>query len=177
MASDCLVKRKDRHVIFWPGRDREALKEGGASPTYLPRGPFGQRVLQEPRKDDSLWHPRVPSELTWATGSGENSWWMEGGRMAKGLCPGVSQSRGKESAEKRGRERGAGGETNILRVTWKTNKALTQDLYRSWRHRMSSRGGLESLGGKVGRLPHSKELAMENEKDTTSVVSAPKNVG
>ena len=42
---------------------------------------------------------------------------------------------------------------------------------------MSSRGGLESLGGKVGRLPRSKELAMENEKDTTSVVSAPKNVG
>ena len=39
---------------------------------------------------------------------------------------------------------------------------------------MSSRGGLESPGGKVGRLPRSKELAVENEKDTTSVVSAPK---
>ena len=41
--------------------------------------------------------------------------------MAKGLCLGVGQSHGKESVEKRGRER----ETNIPRVTWKTNKALT----------------------------------------------------
>ena len=38
-------------------------------------------------------------EFTWATGSGENSWWMEGGRMAKGLCPGVVRSHGKESVE------------------------------------------------------------------------------
>ena len=52
---------------------------------------------------------------------------MEGSQMAKGLCPGVGRSRGKESIEKRGRER----ETNIPRVMWKTNKALTQDLYRS----------------------------------------------
>ena len=65
--------------------------------------------------------------------------------MAKGLCPRVGWSRGKESVEKRGRER----ETNIPCVTWKTNKALTQDLYRSRRHRMSSLGGLESPGGKV----------------------------
>ena len=40
-------------------------------------------------------------------------------------------------------------EANILWVTWKTNKALIQDLYRSRRHRTSSREGLESLGGKV----------------------------
>ena len=51
----------------------------------------------------------------------------------------------KESVEKRGRER----EANIPRGTWKTNKALSQDLYRSQRRRASSRGGLESPGGKV----------------------------
>ena len=54
--------------------------------------------------------------------------------MAKGLCPGVGSSRGKESVEKRGRER----EADIPQVTWKTNKALPQDLYRSRRHRASS---------------------------------------
>ena len=47
--------------------------------------------------------------------------------MAKGLCPGVGQSRGKESIEKRGRER----EANIPWGMWKTNKPLRQDLYRS----------------------------------------------
>ena len=114
---------------------------------YLPRGPFGQRVLWEPRKEDSLWRPGVPSEFTWATGSGENSWWMERGRMAKGLCPGIGRFFGKESVEKRGRERE--GETSIPRVTWKTNKALTQDSYHSRRHRASSRGDLESPDGKV----------------------------
>ena len=82
-------------------RERETLKEGGASPTYLPRGPFGQRVPREPRKDDSLWCPRVPFRLTWATGSVENSRWMEGGQMAKGLCLGVGRSHGKENVEKR----------------------------------------------------------------------------
>ena len=86
-------------------RERETLKEGGASPKYLPKGPFGQRVPREPRKDNSLWHPTVPSKLTWATGSGENSWWMKGGRMARGLCPAVGWSRRKESVEKRKRER------------------------------------------------------------------------
>ena len=126
-------------------RERETLKEGGAPPKYLPKGSFGQRVLWEPRKDDSLWHPRLPSELTWAAGSGENSWWMEGGRMAKGLRPGVSRSHGKESVEEKGRER----ETNIPRVTWKTNKALTQGLYCSRRYGASSRGGLECSGRKV----------------------------
>ena len=65
--------------------------------------------------------------------------------MAKGLCPGVGQSRGKESVEKRGRER----EANIPWGMWKTNKALTQGLYGSRRHRASSRGDLESPGGKV----------------------------
>ena len=86
-------------------------------------------------------------EFTWATGSGENSWWMEGGRMAKGLYPGVGWSQGKESVEKRGRERER--KTSIPRVTWKTNKALTQDLYHSQRHGASSRGGLESPSRKV----------------------------
>ena len=68
--------------------------------------------------------------------------------MANGLCPGVGRSRGRETVEKRGRER----EANIPRVTWKTNKALTQDLYCSRRHRAYSRGGLESLGGKVSSV-------------------------
>ena len=132
-------------------RERETLKEGGASPKYLPRGPFGQRVPQVPGKDNSLWRPRVPSELTWATGSGENSWWMEGGQIAKGLYPGVGWSHEKESVEKRGRERKREREreANIPQGTWKTNKALTQGLYHSGRHRASSPGGLESLGRKV----------------------------
>ena len=96
--------------------------------------------------------------------------------MAKGLCPGVGRSRGikheyvnlneratilllvyldnkclykkkkkEKCREKRKRER----EANIPQVTWKTNKALTQDLYRSRRHRASSRGGLENPSGKV----------------------------
>ena len=85
-----------------------------------PRGPFGQSIPWEPGRDASLWHPRVPSELTWATGSGKNLWWMERGRVAKGLCPGVNRSHRKESVEKRGRER----EANISRIMWKTNKAL-----------------------------------------------------
>ena len=49
--------------------------------------------------------------------------------MAKGLYPGVGWSQGKESVEKRGRERER--KTSIPRVMWKTNKALTQDLYHS----------------------------------------------
>ena len=94
-------------------RERETLKEGGVSFKCLSRRPFGWRVPWESGKDNSLW-------LTWATASGENSWWMEGGQMAKGLCPGVGPSCGKENVEKRGRER----EARIPQVTWKTNKAL-----------------------------------------------------
>ena len=102
------------------------------SPKNLSRGPFGLRVPPEHGKDDSsLWHPSVLSELTWATGSGENSWWMEGGRMAKGLCPGVGRSCRKESVEKRGRERKRERRANIPRGMWKTNKALTQGFYLS----------------------------------------------
>ena len=40
-------------------------------------------------------------------------------------------------------------EANISWGTQKTNKALTQGLYHSRRHRASSWGGLESPGGKV----------------------------
>ena len=98
------------------------------SPKYLPRGPLGPRVPWECRKDDSLRRPRVPSELPWATGSGENLWWMEGGRMAKGLCPGVGQSCKTESVEKRGRERER--EANIPWGTWKTNNALNTGFVR-----------------------------------------------
>ena len=105
MASDWLREKDVTSSFDRAKRERETVKEGGVSPKNLPRGPFGWRIPRELRKEDSLWHPRVPSELTWATGSGENSWWMEGGRMAKGLCPGVGQSHKKESVEKRGRER------------------------------------------------------------------------
>ena len=49
--SDCPVERKDHHLIFWPGKERETLKEEGASLKYLPKEPFGQRVPPEPRKD------------------------------------------------------------------------------------------------------------------------------
>ena len=58
-----------------------------------------------------------------------------------------SVSRKRECRESRKRERER--EANIPRGTWKTNKALTQDLYRSRRHRASSRGGLENPSGKV----------------------------
>ena len=44
---------------------------------------------------------------------------------------------------------------------WKTNKALTQDLYLSQRHRASSRGRESELG----RFSHPEELAVENEKE------------
>ena len=81
--------------------------------------------------------------------------------MAKGLCPGVSWSCGKESIEKKGRERKREREDNIFRVTWKTNKALTQDLYLSRRHRASSRGRESELG----RVAHPEELAVENKKE------------
>ena len=49
--SDCPVERKDHHFIFWPGKERETLKEEGASLKYLSKEPFGQRVPPEPRKD------------------------------------------------------------------------------------------------------------------------------
>ena len=42
--------------------------------------------------------------------------------------------------------------SSISRVMWKTNKAHAQDLYRPWRHRASSQGGLESLGEKVSSV-------------------------
>lgn len=112
--------------------------------TYLPRGPFGWTVPQEPGKDDSLWHPRVPSKLTWAIGSGENSWWMEGGQMAKGLCPGVGRSCGKESVGKRGREKPV-----FLGLRGEPIKPFHWTLYHSRRHRAPSPGGVESPGRKV----------------------------
>ena len=57
--------------------------------------------------------------------------------MVKGLCPGVGRSREKESVEKRGRER---RRPVFLGVREKPMQPL---------HRASSRGGLESPGGKV----------------------------
>ena len=50
MANDCLVERKCHPLILQPDKGREALKEGGVSPKYLPRGPFGWRVPRETRK-------------------------------------------------------------------------------------------------------------------------------
>ena len=85
--------------------------------------------------------------------------------MAKGLCPGVGQSHRKESVEKAGIERER--EASIPWGTWKINKALTQDLYRSQRHRASSRGGLESPGRKLSSAGfHGPEnLVREREKE------------
>ena len=50
MANDCPVEGKCHPLILQPHKGREALKEGGASPKYLPRGPFGWRVPRETRK-------------------------------------------------------------------------------------------------------------------------------
>ena len=55
----------------------------------------------------------------------------------------VDRSWWKERGKRRERE------SSISRVTWKTNKAHAQDSYRSWRHRVSSQGGLESPGKRV----------------------------
>ena len=54
-------------------------------------------------------------------------------------------SRKRKCREKRKRERERERERDQYSSgTWKTNKALTHDLYRSRRHRTSSRGGLQS---------------------------------
>ena len=90
---------------------------------------------------------------------------------------GVGRSRGKESVEKRGRE--GERETNIPQVI-ETNKALTQDLFCSRRHRASSRGGPESPGGKESlAVFHALKSWPRGEQEGTSTsrVSAPKNVG
>ena len=80
MASDCPVERKGSSPNLLT-RQRERGSEGGEGrpPRVPPQRTFWLEGSQEPRKEDSLWHPRVPSELTWAFGSGENSWWMEVG--------------------------------------------------------------------------------------------------
>ena len=92
MASDCPVERKGHHLIFSPGKKKERLLRREGHPlSTSPEGLLARGFPWEPRKDDSLWCPKVPSKLTWATESGENSWWVEGGRTAKGLCPGVGR--------------------------------------------------------------------------------------
>ena len=50
------------------------------------------------------------------------------------------------------KERKRERKSNIPWVTWKANKAHTQDLYHSRRHRASSQGGLESQGKKVSSV-------------------------
>ena len=62
--------------------------------------------------------------------------------------------------EKRERER----ESSISRVMWKTNKAHTQDLYRSQRHRASSQGGLKSPGEKVSLVGFRVLMRMKPER-------------
>ena len=57
-------------------------------------------------------------------------------------------------------------ESSISWVTWKTNKAHTQDLYRSQRHRASSQGGLESLGKKVSSVGFHALMRMKTERRT-----------
>ena len=69
----------------------------------------------------------------------------DGGRSnGKGHSRGWSVSWKRKCRGRRKRERPI-----FLGVHGKTNKALTQDLYRSRRRRVSSRGGVESLGRKV----------------------------
>ena len=55
---------------------------------------------------------------------------------------------GADEKKERKRER----KSNIPWVMWKANKAHTQVLYHSRRHRASSQGGLESLGEKVSSV-------------------------
>ena len=57
-------------------------------------------------------------------------------------------------------------ESSISRVTWKSNKAHTQDLYRLGRHRASSQGGLESPGNKVSLVGFHAPERMKTERRT-----------
>ena len=63
------------------------------------------------------------------------------------------------------REKKRERESSISRVMWKTNKAHTQDLYRSQRHRASSQGGLESLGKKVSSVGFHALMRMKTKQD------------
>ena len=125
----------------------------------------GWRVPWEPRKDDSLWCPRVQSELTWATGSVRiRGGWREVEWQKASVLElvGLAKKRVERKEEERERER----EANIPRGTWKTNKVLTQGLYRS----RGCRGPLEEVlkarwQSELSRFPRSEELAMENENE------------
>ena len=55
---------------------------------------------------------------------------------------------------------------SISWVTWKTNKAHTQDLYHSQRHRVSSQGSLESPGEKVNFVDFHVLMRMKPERRT-----------
>ena len=70
--------------------------------------------------------------------------------MAKGLCPGFGQSCGKESVEKRGREKPV-----FLGLRGKPIKPFHWTSYHSGRHRAPSPGGVEKSRreSELGRLP------------------------
>ena len=76
--------------------------------------------------------------------------------------------RKREKETERERER----ESSISQVTWKTNKAHTQDLYISRRHRVSSQGGLESLGEKVSSAGFQAPTRLKTERMQGTPVSS-----
>ena len=67
---------------------------------------------------------------------------------------------------KREKERERERESSISWVTWKTNKAHAQDLYRSQKHRVSSQEGLESLGERVSSAGFHAPKRMKTERRT-----------
>ena len=74
------------------------------------------------------------------------------------LGPGGPES----TKRKREKER----DSSISWVMWKTNKAHTQDLYHSQRHRVSSQGSLESPGEKVNFVDFHVLMRMKPERRT-----------
>ena len=74
----------------------------------------------------------------------------------------TDQDLGTRVDEKKERKR----ESSISRVTWKTNKAHTQDSHHSRRHRASSQGGLESPGKKESSVGFHTPKRMKTERRT-----------
>ena len=87
---------------------------------------------------------------------------------------GVHEKKEGKGERERARERESERERehSISRVTWKINKAHTQDLYLSWRHRASSQGGLESPGEKVSSAGFHAPTRMKTERTWATPVSS-----